>query len=272
MLTPPPEAPTPILPMGAGGPPPRGPPRRAAGRVSSAPRDAATPEQPTLPEARDLATSLCEGGLAAVIEADPLLRLHVLGAAREIGFLPVEAEGGAGGASAPPAALFVGLDTVDACPRCGLPGGRRPMTAATLVIGYSAGVPELLAAHRLHVCCDAVLELCAVAGEARFAYPPATGLVDRARLTPREADVLVLVLAGRSTAEVAERLCIATATARTHCRALLRKFGAADRRALRARLLRVDTGPSAAKDHGAVGGSPQRFAQPLSRSLPRNGP
>ena len=273
MLTPPPEAPTPILPMGAGGPL-----RRAAGRVFPPSRDVLPPERPPGREALGLAMPPEAGGLAAVVEADPLLRLHVVAAARRLGFSPADEEPGRHIWPAAPVAVFVGLDTVEACPRCGLAAGRRSATSAPLVVGYATGGRELLVAHRLHACCDLVLELRAVAGRACFAYLPAGGAVEQARITTREADVLVLVLGGLSTAALAERLCVspatvrarrrwrhAQATARTHCRALLRKLGAADRRALRARLLGAEPGASVAADRSAVGGSAQRFAQPAAR-------
>ena len=82
-----------------------------------------------------------------------------------------------------------------------------------------------------------VLSLTAAAGRACFAHLPAVDVVTSAGLTTREADVLVLVLGGLTTAAIAARLCVSPSTARTHCRAVLRKFGAGDRRALRARLL-----------------------------------
>ncbi len=135
----------------------------------------------------------------------------------------------------------------------------RSAGSAPLVVGYATSGRELLAAHRLHACCDVVLELRAVAGRACFAYPPAGGLVEQARLTTREADVLVLVLGGLSTAALAERLCVSPATARTHCRALLRKFGAADRRALRARLLGAEPGPTEAAGQITATAAAQRF-------------
>jgi DNA-binding CsgD family transcriptional regulator len=241
--------------MGAGGPP-----RRAAGRVIASSRDALGRERSRGPEARGPATLSDAGGVAAFIEPDPLLRLHAVAAARLLGLAPAEAARGPGSRVAP-AAVFVGLDRFEACSRCGSAAARPPAAPAPLVVGYATTGRELLAAHRLHACCDVVLELCAVAGKARFAYAPTGGLVEQARLTTREADVLVLILGGLSTAEVAERLCVSPATARTHCRALLRKFGAAERRALRARLLGE---PPAASGHGAVeserGGlpSPQR--------------
>ena len=177
------------------------------------------------------------GGLAAVVETDPLLRLHVVAAARELGFAPTD--GGAGSAALgrrPPPCSSASTRSRRA--HAAAPVARGPTAAAApLVVGYATGGPELLAAHRLHACCDVFLELRAVAGRACFVYLPAGGVVEQARLTTREADVLVLVLGGLSNAALAERLCVSPATARTHCRALLRKFGAADRRALRARLL-----------------------------------
>jgi len=253
--------------MGAGGPP-----RRAAGRVFPALGDSMRTERPPGREALRVMAPAGPGGRAAVVEPDPLLRLHVVAAARQLGFAPADSMAGGRSARAAVAAVFVGLDTVEACPRCGPAAGRRPAASASLVVGYATGGPELLAAHRLHVCCDLVLELRAVAGRACFVYPPAGGAVEQAQLTMREADVLVLVLAGLSTAAVAERLCVSPATARTHCRALLRKLGAADRRALRARLLGADAGAAVAAGQSAVVGSPQGFAQPAARSLPRNRP
>lgn len=48
-------------------------------------------------------------------------------------------------------------------------------------------------------------------------------------LTSREAEVLDLLLEQATTAEIARRLFVSTATVRTHVTALVRKFGAADR-------------------------------------------
>ncbi|MGW4116438.1 response regulator transcription factor [Actinosynnema sp. NPDC004786] len=59
---------------------------------------------------------------------------------------------------------------------------------------------------------------------------PAPRAADRlAALTPREREVLAEVGTGRSNAEIAERLVISTATARTHVGRLLAKLGARDR-------------------------------------------
>ncbi len=163
------------------------------------------------------------------------------------------APGGCGAGAAAPT-VFVGLDTGDSCPRCGPVALRPEVAGASLIVGYATDGPELLAAHRLHACCDVFVELRAVAGRACLAYVPAGGAVEQAVLTAREADVLVLVLDGLSNAALAERLCVSPATARTHCRALLRKFGAADRRALRARLLGATPCASLEAGQSAVGG------------------
>lgn len=51
-------------------------------------------------------------------------------------------------------------------------------------------------------------------------------------LTPREADVLELLQAGRSNAEIAEELRVSIETVRTHARNIYRKLGVRTRRAL----------------------------------------
>ena len=208
-----PEAPTPHLPRGAGGPP-----RRAAGRVL--PRE------------------------AVVLEPDPLRRLLVAAAVETLGLrlrddcTPVSACG--------PEVVFLPLTGTDDCrgasararAAIGFGAPRTPARgeAAPLVVGYGAGPPALLAAHRLHGCTDLVLVLTAEGGGPCFAHLPASDPVVEAGLTEREADVLVLLLAGLTTPAIALRLGVAESTARSHCRAVLRKFGARDRRALRAGL------------------------------------
>jgi DNA-binding NarL/FixJ family response regulator len=54
-------------------------------------------------------------------------------------------------------------------------------------------------------------------------------------LTPREADVLELLQAGRSNAEIAATLHVGIETVRTHARRIYRKLGVSTRRELRAR-------------------------------------
>jgi DNA-binding CsgD family transcriptional regulator len=53
-----------------------------------------------------------------------------------------------------------------------------------------------------------------------------------AGLSSREIDVLALLLTRRTNCEIAEALGVASTTVRSHCRAVLRKLGATDRRAL----------------------------------------
>ena len=144
-----------------------------------------------------------------------------------------------GGGAGSPAAVFTNLDGAGCCPpgeaAAGLGVGRgaeRP-----LFVGYAVRRPALLAAHSLHRCCDVLLELRADAGHPRFAHPLPGSAVERAGLTAREADVLLLLCAGLSTPAVAARLCVSAATARSHCRSVLRKLGARDRKELRAMLL-----------------------------------
>jgi DNA-binding NarL/FixJ family response regulator len=134
------------------------------------------------------------------------------------------------------AVVFVPLaPTADCREACAAARARAGPQA--LVAGYAAAPASLLAAHRAHRCADLVLRLTAGAGGACFAHPPAQDEVTAAGLTEREADVLVLLLGGLTTPAIARRLCVSPSTARTHCRAVLRKLGAGDRRALRARLL-----------------------------------
>ena len=202
------EAPTPDLPRGAGGPPFR----RAAGRDPSA--------------------------VAVVLESDPLLRLLAVPAAAALGFTVV-GEAAAAASGGRPAAVFVPLEQKGECRHAcaAARGGGAPDGPPPLVVGYGAGPAPLLAAHRAHGCADLVLQLGAVAGRPGFVHLPAADAVTAAGLTAREADVLVLLLGGLTTAAIAARLCVSASTARSHCRAVLRKLSAGDRRALRARLL-----------------------------------
>ena len=221
------EAPTPDLPRGAGGPPFR----RAAGRDS--PAAAVTPAGVA---GGDRPAAVRSPSVAVVLEPDPLLRLLVVPAAAALGFAV------AGGPAADPpgrvAATFVPLGQQGDCRRaCAAVRGGGACAAPPLVVGYGAGPAPLLAAHRAHGCADLVLQLGAVAGRPCFVHLPAADAVTAAGLTPREADVLVLLLGGLTTAAIAARLYVSVSTARCHCRAVLRKLGAGDRQALRARLL-----------------------------------
>ncbi|WP_411084337.1 response regulator [Streptomyces sp. cmx-18-6] len=103
--------------------------------------------------------------------------------------------------------------------------------AAGFLLKRSAA-EELVQAVRLVACGDSLLYPAAVrtlaAGHAgrRAAPAPAPWV---ARLTGREADVLRLMAAGLTNAEIAGRLAVGPATAKTHVAAVLAKTGARDR-------------------------------------------
>ena len=240
------ESPTPDLPRGAGGSL-----RRAAGRVLPPRGPAGAPSEGLTGAASEEPAEAASQGQAAlgpehtalVLEPDPLGRLLAVSAVSALGLrvLPAPDEARRRGAALPPAAVvFVPLArTADCRAVCAAAGARSRMAElpAPLVVGYGAGPAALLAAHRAHGCADLVLLLTVAGGGARFAHLPAVDDVSAAGLTRREADVLVLLLAGLTTPQVARRLGVSSSTARTHCRAVLRKLGVGDRRALRARLL-----------------------------------
>lgn len=65
-----------------------------------------------------------------------------------------------------------------------------------------------------------------------------------ALLTPREHEVLELILAGASNSAIAERLVITTGTVKSHVKRVLRKLGAANRSEAISRYLDLGTGSS----------------------------
>ncbi|GAA0600343.1 response regulator transcription factor [Streptomyces crystallinus] len=93
-----------------------------------------------------------------------------------------------------------------------------------------AAAEELVQAVRLVARSDSLLypsavrELAALHSSARPAPPPWA-----ARLTEREADVLRLMATGLSNAEIAERMGVGPATAKTHVASVLAKTGTRDR-------------------------------------------
>ena len=154
---------------------------------------------------------------AVLLEPDPLVRPAAEEAVRRLGFEP---------GLAPARVVFVNLAGLGACPSSSA-------GAAVLVIGYVAGRPLTGAAHALHGCCAQVLELRALRDGPAFTAALVPPALEAACPTPREADVLALVLAGATDRRMAEALGVAPSTVRSHVRAVLRKAGVADRRELR---------------------------------------
>jgi DNA-binding NarL/FixJ family response regulator len=106
------------------------------------------------------------------------------------------------------------------------PGECRQMLAfgATACLAKSTEVRDVL--HAIHL-----------ASRGLTVLPPATldtPQLGQEILTPREADVLELLQAGRSNAEIAEALHVSIETVRTHVRRIYRKLGVRTRRELRA--------------------------------------
>ena len=212
------DSPTPHLPRGAGGPLPW-----AAGRGP--------------------------GPVALVLEPDPLARCLVVPAVTALGFVVAPAGRAGDEACASPAVVFVSLERLVDCRRAreqaasAVRPARAWSTSSTetpdtglpsLVVGYGACSELLLSAHRAHGCCDLIVRLDAPAGQPRLLHLPPRDAAAAAGLSAREADVAVLLLHGLTTPALAARLCVSENTARSHCRAVLRKLGFRDRRALRA--------------------------------------
>jgi len=106
----------------------------------------------------------------------------------------------------------------------------RPGDGPTLV--YTLRDRLAAALHVLHGCADVAAVLLPHQGGARFEIVDEDPRLRGAGLTPREADVLALLLARASNAEIAAALTLSQATVRAHCRAVLRKLGASRRRDL----------------------------------------
>lgn len=78
--------------------------------------------------------------------------------------------------------------------------------------------------------------------EVRAARRPLIDAYDRFGLSPREAEVLALIIDGASNREIADALCIAGGTVQDHVRSLCAKSGAKRRGDLLARVFGVDGG------------------------------
>jgi DNA-binding CsgD family transcriptional regulator len=107
--------------------------------------------------------------------------------------------------------------------------GVAPAPAAVLYVMADPLAAEL---HRLHGCADLACVFWPGEGGGRLEPLAWPGRLESAGLTPREVDVLALLLARRTNDEIAAHLVLSLATVRAHCRAVLRKMGARDRRHL----------------------------------------
>jgi DNA-binding CsgD family transcriptional regulator len=108
--------------------------------------------------------------------------------------------------------------------------GRAAIGARSIL--YVVRDPLAAELHRVHGCSDLACVFWPEEGGGRFESLAWPGRLDSACLTPREADVLALLLARRTNQEIAAQLVLSPATVRAHCRAVLRKLGARDRRHL----------------------------------------
>ena len=170
----------------------------------------------------------------SVQDADPLVGAAVLalltrdGATGDPG---LERTGG-------PPCTYVGVHGllgVAACPLRAAARSRGSPPVARRVL-YVLGDPLAAELHRLHGCAAVVCVYFPDAGGGRLEPLPSPGRLEAAGLTPREAEVLALLLARRTNAEIRDQLVLSETTVRAHCRSVLRKLGAADRRALWAAL------------------------------------
>ena len=168
----------------------------------------------------------------AVQEEDPLVRDAVARALAGSGAAALASAEAAGGRERRLVGVH-GLLGVASCPlrRAGrsATGDASPGAAAVL---YVLGDPLAAELHRLHGCSDVACVFWPEAGGGRFESLAWPGRLESAGLTPREADVLALLLARRTNDEIAAHLVLSPATVRAHCRAGLRKLGARDRRHL----------------------------------------
>jgi len=87
--------------------------------------------------------------------------------------------------------------------------------------------------HLAHGCADAVAVLVPGDDGDRFVPVVWPTRVDRFGLTVREVDVLALLLARFTDAEIADRLVVSRTTVRSHVRAVCRKLSVGDRAAAR---------------------------------------
>lgn len=185
--------------------------------------------------------------LAALLdEVDELLVPHARRAVEQLGYAVATGAAASGACDATPvatgclAARFVGVHGLEGVAGCRLK--RRsslPECAAAFTVVYVVRDEVAAALHRLHRCADVVVVLRHTPGGWQFQHVPWPSLFDHAGVTAREADVLALLLARRTNAEIAQELVVSPATVRAHCRSLFCKLAAAGRRDLWARFARL---------------------------------
>lgn len=169
----------------------------------------------------------------AVQEDDPLVRDAVARALAGSGAAALEcAQAGDGGERQ--LVGVHGLLGVARCPlrRAGRSSGAGRVSPGPTAVLYVLADPLAAELHRLHGCSDLACVFWPEEGGGRFEPLAWPGRLESAGLTPREADVLALLLARRTNDEIAAQLVLSSSTVRAHCRAVLRKLGARDRRHL----------------------------------------
>ena len=196
-------APVPTLPRPAGGPP-----HRAAGH----------------PQGEGWVSSRDQARAAVLDEPDGLVEPASRLALAALAFTTTSAPSTA--ATDPPPLRFVGLGGLADVYRCRL---RRVRAPAVNTYAYVLADPLAAMLHRLHGCADVVLVLATTSAGPRLHYARPVPAPAVAGLTARETDVLAHLLARRRDVEIASALTISEATVRSHCRAVYRKLGVADR-------------------------------------------
>lgn len=124
---------------------------------------------------------------------------------------------------------LVGVHGIAAVARCPLRQGVAERTGGGPILVYTVRDRLAAALHVLHGCSDVAAVLLPHQGGARFEIVDGDPRLRSAGLTPREADVLALLLARATNDEIAAALTLSRATVRAHCRAVLRKLGASRR-------------------------------------------
>ena len=202
------NAPVPTLPRPAGGPS-----HRAAGH----------------PRGEGWAPCRDQARAAVLDEPDGLVQPASRLALAALAFATTSAA--STGAADPPLPRFVGLGGLTDVCRCRL---RRARAPAADTYAYVLADPLAAMLHRLHGCAGVILVLATTSAGPRLHYARPVPALAGAGLTAREADVLAHLLARRRDAEIAAALTISAATVRSHCRAVYRKLGVADRAQLHA--------------------------------------